>query len=272
MSNANSELVCTTCNKCTFDAIHDLCVLDYLNDVDVRVKHKFAKPKSVKSKKKKVWKPRGKVFTDVGYRWKPTGHPSGPLAEAVTTACYTQNHFLICKLHNKTSYELLHDKKPNLTYFYVFGALCYPTNDSEDLGKLKPKADIGIFFSYALAKKAFRIYNKQTHLIMETIHHPPSSTPYVPPTTNDWDMLFQPMFDEYLNPPSSDVSLVPAAAALRPTDPTGSPSSTSIDQAAPFASTSSTIQETQSPVILKVLKNSDNQHSLIMTPFSISLL
>ncbi|GKE29880.1 hypothetical protein Tco_1445264 [Tanacetum coccineum] len=73
MLNANSKLVCATCNECMFDAIHDLCVLDYLNDVSVRVKHKSAKPKSVKSKKKKVWKPTGKVFNDVGYRWKPTG-------------------------------------------------------------------------------------------------------------------------------------------------------------------------------------------------------
>ncbi|GJT81113.1 hypothetical protein Tco_1055455 [Tanacetum coccineum] len=57
------------------------------------------------------------------------------------------------------------------------------------------------------------------------------------------------MFDEYFNPPASVVSPVPAAAAPRPTDPTGSPSSTSIHQDAPSTSTSPT-QETQSPVIL----------------------
>ncbi|GKE78869.1 hypothetical protein Tco_1544989, partial [Tanacetum coccineum] len=50
------------------DAIHDLCVLDYVNDVNVRVTSK-----SVNSKKKKVWKPTGKVFTNVGYSWKPIG-------------------------------------------------------------------------------------------------------------------------------------------------------------------------------------------------------
>ncbi|GJU68189.1 hypothetical protein Tco_1254448 [Tanacetum coccineum] len=53
-------------------------------------------------------------------------------------------------------------KKPDLTYFHVFGALCYPTNDSEDLGKLKPKADIGIFIRYAPEKKAYWIYNRRT--------------------------------------------------------------------------------------------------------------
>ncbi|GJZ48780.1 retrovirus-related pol polyprotein from transposon TNT 1-94 [Tanacetum coccineum] len=91
-------------------------------------------------------------------------------AEAVATTCYTKNRSLIRKIHNKTPYELLHDRKPNLSYLHVFGALFYPTNDGEDLGKLKPKADIGIFVGYATAKKAFRIYNKRTRMIIETIH------------------------------------------------------------------------------------------------------
>ncbi|GKE16504.1 retrovirus-related pol polyprotein from transposon TNT 1-94 [Tanacetum coccineum] len=72
--------------------------------------------------------------------------------------------------HNKTSYELVHDKKPDLTFIRVFGALCYPTNDSEDIGKLQAKADIGIFVGYAPSRKGFRIYNKRTRRIMETIH------------------------------------------------------------------------------------------------------
>ncbi|GJX38927.1 retrovirus-related pol polyprotein from transposon TNT 1-94 [Tanacetum coccineum] len=76
-------------------------------------------------------------------------------AEAVLTSCFTQNRSLIRKHHNKSPYELLYNRKPDLSYIYVFGALCYPTNDSEDLGKLKPKADIGIFIGYAPAKKAF---------------------------------------------------------------------------------------------------------------------
>ncbi|GKF09166.1 integrase, catalytic region, zinc finger, CCHC-type containing protein, partial [Tanacetum coccineum] len=51
-------------------------------------------------------------------------------AEAVATACYTKNRSLIYTRHCKTLYELVHDKKPDLTFFRVFGALCYPTNDS----------------------------------------------------------------------------------------------------------------------------------------------
>ncbi|GJX59400.1 retrovirus-related pol polyprotein from transposon TNT 1-94, partial [Tanacetum coccineum] len=72
--------------------------------------------------------------------------------------------------YNKTPYELMQDKKPDLLFFHVFGALCYPTNDNDDLGKLDAKADIGIFVGYAPAKKAFRIYNKRTWKIIETIH------------------------------------------------------------------------------------------------------
>nr|GEZ19212.1 integrase, catalytic region, zinc finger, CCHC-type, peptidase aspartic, catalytic [Tanacetum cinerariifolium] len=54
-------------------------------------------------------------------------------AEAVATACFTQNRSIIRLRHGKTPYELLHIKLPDLSFFHVFGALCYPTNDSENL-------------------------------------------------------------------------------------------------------------------------------------------
>ncbi|GKC37926.1 hypothetical protein Tco_1050310 [Tanacetum coccineum] len=62
--------------KCMFDAIHDLYVINYLNDVNAHVKSNSMKSRSAKSKKKKMWKPTGKVYTNVGYSWKPTGRPS----------------------------------------------------------------------------------------------------------------------------------------------------------------------------------------------------
>ncbi|GJV53331.1 retrovirus-related pol polyprotein from transposon TNT 1-94 [Tanacetum coccineum] len=91
-------------------------------------------------------------------------------AEAVATTCYTQNRSITHLRHGKTPYELLHDKPPDLSFFHIFGALCYPTNDNENLGKLQPKADIGIFIGYAPTKKAFRIYNRHTRRIIEIIH------------------------------------------------------------------------------------------------------
>ncbi|GJT84783.1 gag-pol polyprotein [Tanacetum coccineum] len=75
-------------------------------------------------------------------------------AEAVATACYTLNRSLVHTLHGKTYYELLKRKETLITYFRVFGSLCYPTNDYDDVGKLKAKADIGIFVGYAPTKKA----------------------------------------------------------------------------------------------------------------------
>ncbi|GJY92715.1 retrovirus-related pol polyprotein from transposon TNT 1-94 [Tanacetum coccineum] len=175
------------------------------------------------------------------------------------------------------------EAKPDLFYLHVFGALCYPTNDNEDLGKLKPKADIGIFIGYAPAKKDFRIYNKRTLLIIETIHvdfdelttmaskqfdsgpgpqlltlgtissrlvpNPPSPTPYVPPTKKDSNILFQPKFGELFTPPPSVASRVPIVVSPELTDSTGIPSSTTIDQDTLSLSSSQTPQETQSLVI-----------------------
>ncbi|GKC24657.1 hypothetical protein Tco_1026807 [Tanacetum coccineum] len=83
------------------------------------------------------------------------------------------------------------------------------------------------------------------------MQNPPSPTPYVPPIKNDLDILFQPMFDEYLNPPKSVVSTVPVAASPGPVDLTSTPLSTSINQDAPSISTSSTQEQLQSSIIFE---------------------
>nr|GEW57910.1 integrase, catalytic region, zinc finger, CCHC-type, peptidase aspartic, catalytic [Tanacetum cinerariifolium] len=145
-------------------------------------------------------------------------------AEAVATACFTQNRSIIRLRHGKTPYELLHNKLPDLSFFHVFGDLCYPTNDSKSLGKLQPKADIGMFIGYAPSKKDFRIYNRRTRRIVETIHV-------------DFDEL-----------------AVMASEQSIQDDSTGLPSSTTVDQDAPSASKSHTTTETQSSVIRQEVK------------------
>nr|GEU48650.1 integrase, catalytic region, zinc finger, CCHC-type, peptidase aspartic, catalytic [Tanacetum cinerariifolium] len=216
--------------------------------------------------------------------------------EAMATACLIQNRSSIHLRHRKTPYEVLHSKLPDLSFFHVFGALCYPINDSENLGKLQPKADIEIFIGYAPTKKAFRIYNRRTRQIIETIHvdfdeliamaseqsssgpalndmtagtinsglvhTSSSSTSYVPPSRNDWDLLFQSMFDELLNPPLSVVNqaaeiIAPIAKVIPQVDvdSTGSPSSTTVDQDASSLSKSLTPTEIQSLVILQDVGN-----------------
>ncbi|GJS39692.1 retrovirus-related pol polyprotein from transposon TNT 1-94 [Tanacetum coccineum] len=352
MLNANSKLICATCNECMFDSIYDLCVHDYLVNVNAHVKFQFVKSRNAKNKKKKMWKPTGKVYTNVRYRWKPTGRiftidgNTCPLTRIISTKlvpprksisttlvkqtqpscnksrnlkditnvgssskskiavqiilwyldsgcskhmtgqCSQLINFIsiflgtdrfvndqIAKIMGYGNYQLRNVIISRVYYVDGLGynlfsmvqfcdsdlevafrkhmcyvqnldganlisgsrdknlytislddmlkssPICYPTNDSEDLGKLKPKAGIGIFVRYAPAKKAFRIYNKRTWQIMETIHvmfdeltamasdqfssgpapqlmtlgtlclglmpNRLSSTPYVPPTKNN---------------------------------------------------------------------------------------
>ncbi|GJS54263.1 hypothetical protein Tco_0627625 [Tanacetum coccineum] len=173
-------------------------------------------------------------------------------AEAINTACYTKNRSLICLQYNKTPYELMQDKKPDLSFFYVFSSLCYPTNDHEDLGKFDAKADIGIFVGYAPAKKdsgprlqGMTPATSSTRLSS----NPVSQQSCMPPIRDDWDQLFQLMFDEYFNPPPIAVSLVQEAAAPRAEVLVDSTVSTSIDQDAPSTSIPSSQEHQQSLII-----------------------
>nr|GFC07650.1 integrase, catalytic region, zinc finger, CCHC-type, peptidase aspartic, catalytic [Tanacetum cinerariifolium] len=75
--------------------------------------------------------------------------PSFLWAEAIATACFTQNRLIICKRFDKTPYELINKRKPNIKFFRVFGCRCYFLNDYEDVGKLKAKGDIGVFVGYS---------------------------------------------------------------------------------------------------------------------------
>nr|GEV47787.1 hypothetical protein [Tanacetum cinerariifolium] len=91
-------------------------------------------------------------------------------AEAVATMCYTQNRSIIHRRFNKTPYELIQGKKPDISYLHVFGALCYSKNDREDIGKLGAKGDIGFFIGYSANFVAYRVYNRRTKKIMEMMN------------------------------------------------------------------------------------------------------
>ncbi|GKE73939.1 hypothetical protein Tco_1535980 [Tanacetum coccineum] len=99
------------------------------------------------------------------------------------------------------------------------------------------------------------------------VPNPPPSTPFVPPSRTDWDLLFQSLFDELLTPPPSVdhpspevIALIAEVVAPEPTASTGSPSSTTVDQDAPSPSNSQTIPESQSPVIPNNVK--EDNHDL----------
>ncbi|GKA01906.1 putative ribonuclease H-like domain-containing protein [Tanacetum coccineum] len=181
-------------------------------------------------------------------------------AEVVATTCYTQNRSLIHIRHNKTPYELVHNKKIDLTFFRVFGALGYPTNDNEDLGKLQPTADIGIFVGYAPSRKG-PAPNLLTlgPISLGHVPNPAPAIPYVPTTNKELEMLFQPMFDEYFNPPGICQDPIPNVAQ-DPVIPTGSSVSIAIDLDAPSGShTSSPLDHHSSSVHHGVVASSSGE-------------
>ncbi|GJU49221.1 retrovirus-related pol polyprotein from transposon TNT 1-94 [Tanacetum coccineum] len=194
------------------------------------------------------------------------------------------NLHLSLLLHDKTPYGTVHDKKPDLSFLRIFGALCYPTNDSEDLGKLKAKADIGFFVGSSIRRVTEnKIYNKQNRkscnysrsLDELTVHYDPvhsslgpapnlltpgpissglvpnsaPAIPYVPPTNKDLELLFQPMFDEYFETPTGDHQMPPVPAAPTPAIPTGPSVSISFDHDAPSGSHSPSSSAHQSSSI-----------------------
>nr|GEZ21853.1 retrovirus-related Pol polyprotein from transposon TNT 1-94 [Tanacetum cinerariifolium] len=107
-------------------------------------------------------------------------------AEAINTACFTQNRSIIHRRFNKTPYELINGRKPDISVLYVFGALCYSKNDREDIGKLGAK---GLELTYA-----------------------PSTITTQQPTEGELDLLFEPMYDDYIGgQPLATARSVPAA-------------------------------------------------------------
>nr|GEZ32114.1 hypothetical protein [Tanacetum cinerariifolium] len=154
-------------------------------------------------------------------------------AEAIATACYTQNHSIIHRRFNKTPYELIQGRKLDISYLHVFRAFCYLKNDREDISKLGAKGDIGFFIGYSANYVAYRVYNRRTKKIMDTLNvtfdelsamafEQNSSRPglqsmtskqissklkltYAPstiipqrPSERDLDILFEPLHNEYL--------------------------------------------------------------------------
>nr|GEW92223.1 retrovirus-related Pol polyprotein from transposon TNT 1-94 [Tanacetum cinerariifolium] len=170
-------------------------------------------------------------------------------AEAIATACYTQNRSIIHRRFNKTPYELINGRKPDISFLYVFGALCCLKNDREDIGKLGAKGDIGFFIGYSTNSCAYRVFNRRTKKIMETMNvtfdellamafeqsslkprlqsmtsgqissgldltYALSTITTQQPTKGELDLLFEAMYDDYIGgQPSATSRIAPAAQA-----------------------------------------------------------
>nr|GEW75498.1 DNA-directed DNA polymerase [Tanacetum cinerariifolium] len=172
-------------------------------------------------------------------------------AEAIATACFTQNCSIIHRRFNKTPYELINGKKPDISFLHVFGAMCYPKNDREDIGKLGAKVDIGFFIGYSADSYAYRVYNRRTKKIIETMNvsfdellamafeqrsskprlqsmtsgqissgldltYAPSTITTQQPSEGELDLLFKAMYDDYIGgQPSATVRTVLDAHELQ---------------------------------------------------------
>nr|GFB53773.1 retrovirus-related Pol polyprotein from transposon TNT 1-94 [Tanacetum cinerariifolium] len=124
-------------------------------------------------------------------------------AEAITTTFFTQNHLIIHKRFDKNPYKLMNKRKPNIKFFRVFGCRCYLLNDYKDVGKLKAKGDIRVFIGYSKESAAFKIYNKRTRKIHESLN------------VN---------FNEISKMPSKQFSLEPGLSNLNETGKSSNPS------------------------------------------------
>jgi hypothetical protein len=86
-------------------------------------------------------------------------------AEAINTACYSINRLYLHRILKKTSYELLTGKKPNVSYFRVFGSKCFILVKRGRKSKFAPNAVEGFLLGYDSNTRAYRVFNKSTGLV-----------------------------------------------------------------------------------------------------------
>nr|GEX46017.1 hypothetical protein [Tanacetum cinerariifolium] len=120
-------------------------------------------------------------------------------AEAIATACYTQNRSITHLRFDKTPYELINGKKLDISFLHVFGALCYPKNDCEDIGKLSAKGDIGFFIGYSANSCGYRVYNRRTKKIIKTMNVTFVELSIMAfEQSSELDLLFEAMYDDHI--------------------------------------------------------------------------
>ena len=90
--------------------------------------------------------------------------------EAVKTSFHIGNKIFFRMGTKKTIYEIWNGKKPKVKYFQVFGSKCYILNDQENLEKFDAKSDEGFFLGYSTTNRAYRVFNKRTKTVIESIN------------------------------------------------------------------------------------------------------
>nr|GEV60693.1 hypothetical protein [Tanacetum cinerariifolium] len=159
-------------------------------------------------------------------------------AEAIATACFTQNRSIIYRHFNKTPYNLINGRKPYISFLHVFRALCYPKNDHEDIRKLGAKGDIGFFIGYSANSCAYRVFNRRQINSGLDLTYAPSTITTQQPTEGELDLLFEAMYDDYIGGQPSAAPRIVLAAQVHQVHST-SMTSTSIADTAPTPTNSS---------------------------------
>nr|GFB31395.1 retrovirus-related Pol polyprotein from transposon TNT 1-94 [Tanacetum cinerariifolium] len=109
----------------------------------------------------------------------------------------------------KTPYELINSRKPDISFLYVFSALCYPKNDREDIGKLGAKGDIDFFIG---SKPELQSMTSRQISSGLDLTYAPSTITTQQPTDGELDLLFEAMYDDYIGgQPSATTRTVPPA-------------------------------------------------------------
>ncbi|GJX37023.1 retrovirus-related pol polyprotein from transposon TNT 1-94 [Tanacetum coccineum] len=184
-------------------------------------------------------------------------------AEAVATACYTQNRSIIRLRHGKTPYELLHDKLPDIIFLPCnWSNSAIQPNDMKFGKQIIETIHVNFDELTAMASEHSSSGPALHEMTPATISsglvpNPPPSTPFVPPSRTDWDMLFQPLFDELLNPPPSVDH--PAPEVIAPIDEVAAP--------VPAVSTTS-----PPPTIFDQDHHQQSQRHLIIIKISLEIL
>nr|GEV14404.1 integrase, catalytic region, zinc finger, CCHC-type, peptidase aspartic, catalytic [Tanacetum cinerariifolium] len=260
-----------------FPTIMKVLPVDFINNVNARVKSKSIK----KTLKRKVWKPTGKVFINIGYIWRPTGRTfiivgnACPLTRITTTAKVPLGKPIA--LESDTPKHVIGNVMVLRVYFVEGrGHNLFSVGQFYDLD-LEVAFRQHTCFIHNLEVVDLLIGSRGNNLstwslnVYEMVKLTPgyissrlvqnlvSPTLYVPPSKKDYEVMFQSLFDEYFNPLPRAVSPDPAAvAAPIAIDQSGSPSSTTIDQDVPSASTFKSLIKVDSSISLTAFADADH--------------
>ncbi|GKE40835.1 retrovirus-related pol polyprotein from transposon TNT 1-94 [Tanacetum coccineum] len=158
-------------------------------------------------------------------------------AEAIATACYTQNRSIIILTHEKTAYHIINDRKPSIRHLHIFGCTCYLTRDCENLDKMKEKGDPCILASdYDNSGPTPQLQNVS----------PSANT--TAPSQQELDLLFGPLYDEFFNAGTSSVN-----KSSSPTD------NSKQQDTPPTTNIQSSTEPTTPTTIVNAEENNDNQ-------------